>query len=162
MHKYIYVHIVGQFVPLWWVINLEWSYILHIHERSVIGTRQSKATTPEDNSLFLNNCMFTTRTYSIILLIHYAHPHTHTTSMLPHTHIHVSYTTHIKRPPTNTDTWARTTACKVCKPYIPMYRGIGRCMYIHVYMYMDGEEIARLWARKIPCQTCGLISWVNA
>ena len=27
--------------------------IVHVHERSVIETRQSKATTPEDNSLFL-------------------------------------------------------------------------------------------------------------
>ena len=26
---------------------------VHVHERSVIETRQSKATTPEDNSLFL-------------------------------------------------------------------------------------------------------------
>ena len=49
-NMYMYIYEV-QLIPIHnYVLNM---LTLYIHERSVIETRQSKATTPEDNSLFL-------------------------------------------------------------------------------------------------------------
>ena len=44
IHAYIHVHVYMHMYMLYMYV--------HVHERSVIETRQSKATTPEDNSSF--------------------------------------------------------------------------------------------------------------